>query len=604
MDYEELNSRKSAHTGYQSAKKIFPRCQVFGFPPFRLYRKLASGYFLFIYRRFFVIVPVGAYTFPWSFSAMNFSELKHIHRSIFNQAIAARDSKAEADQPKSKSYFTDDLSALICWLATYRYLQSSELSGSLPDIAEELTGKRDGRALRTKLRRVQTFFGLSLIKLKANSSKPSLESIEGNASDDEIIRNVEVLIADFLRIRGTNDTPVIRIGCGRALAPWFVPEVIRRFRSNLNSTFQPLVSDLPQFEIEIRVGQAQDLRRDGDKGLFDLVITSFSKRDIKERNNSELHVKTMSMHLIAPRSHSSDFYSKRESPVELVRGKVLVTPGGTRSPRLRASAELINAAKMVWEYDQWMEALSVVDAGSNVVCCAYPQIFSPEQRTRYATLRLEGDQHESLNLGVLRSPPNRQRTDQHQSLVDGLFQAFSDRITELSVENLQDGWKVFQDHFFKTTHVAKIGKDKYVWVAGALTECSISPCGSFRATHRFTPPDEEPQEYEVIGSITRKKKVIQMSWHGSNFAVLPVDEDTYAFSAICQENPIDNVLGVWTGRASWLNGRKPDNGFFAIHRSHHDVNIDQLNEMVKRQSHRMAGLVTPREIFGNYPSRP
>lgn len=502
-------------------------------------------------------------------------------------------------QIKARHNFSGDFESLALFLAAISFLRSKDGSAPTSLVSEKLLEtpvdkKQRNRKLKNELTKVESYFNISIFNWpKGNTDNLTLTGHHSekksvfNSTDgiDRTLNGIEDLIRDFLAIGGKEKRPVIRIGCGRALSPWFIPNVVQSYRAKLEESQLAILTDeMTRFEVEIRVGLPQDLRRDGTEGLFDIVVTSFDDKIGSRVPNTEVAISELPMHLVAARSRSDEFFKFHNDPEGLVAGKILITTGGIRSPSLRAHHSLLEKAEMVWEYDQWSEALAVIDCGSTAVICAtYPQIFPPEKRSQYAVMPLLDSKYDKLLLGALRRTDGRNRSKQHKEVTDGIFKELKKRLHAMEGELNSDSWHDLSCHTLYTTHVTKIGEGDFKWIRGRLSDCAISPCGTIRATHRFKSPSSVAQTYAVLGEMTKKSGALQISWHASSSKLhSDASDDTYAFSAVKKwvKNPLEEVIGVWTGRATWMSGTKPSMGFFAIH-NHRSLTIQHLNSLAE-----------------------
>jgi DNA-binding transcriptional LysR family regulator len=354
---------------------------------------------------------------------------------------------------------------------------------------------------------------------------------------------------------------VIRVGCGLALVPRFVPEVVHEFREK---------HQRDDFEIIVSEDVPKELRRHCDQGHYELVVTSFSSED-PAHFGDRFYACELPMHVLFDRAAAVDCepgpITDESMFLRLVEGRRLILPGKDRTPALRLPARLLGSAASVVETNLWFEALAMVKSSPNSCCIAFPQMFPPDQRSRYKEFRLDLAGIPSFRLGVMRSPQNRKRhTDDENKVIDGLLNTFREIIDRVGAEERRSPARLGSE-LLHTAHVTRHA-DGHQWVLGRIENLVVTPDGYLRGTHELEAFD---LKFSINGHISiaparvtrssRSQSAVHVArqfvaWRGYEEKLIDsnVKKEVYAVSLSRDQVGADSpdnlpLVGTWAGRS-------------------------------------------------------
>lgn len=405
------------------------------------------------------------------------------------------------------------------------------------------------------------------------------EVLEEAAKAQKLLDACLRFVESGLSIQPGDHEPVItiRLGCGMALVPRFVPEVIREFRRDASNQRH-------QFNVQITQDTSHNLRQKTDSGEFDLVVTSFSDDDAKIHKGT-LHIGKLDMHVLFDRLHEPPLVPKTITKTEdfekLIANKRVIQSGYARSPSLRISSKLLTKAQSVVDTNVWFEALAMIKSNNDTCCLAFPQIFPPDQRSRYHEFRLSSEEFVKLHLGVMRCKGGRESlSPDKESVVQGLYDKFASIISSLERENtIQHHKSILPTELTRTAHLTLHKEGQHCWTLGRLTECAISPDGYIRATHILE--DRDGSRFSINGHVSLRSITTSspqtvdwrrfIVWRGYEEHLVDNDVNKEVYSASLSSDISDvgendtaaPMVGVWAGRATFQN--TPYVGYFILY---------------------------------------
>jgi DNA-binding transcriptional LysR family regulator len=388
----------------------------------------------------------------------------------------------------------------------------------------------------------------------------------------------------------------IIIGVSTSLTPYFVPEVVREFRSRwerqkYDAATKPRGKSSPSsvrpydFEIIVEHALPHELIDAAAKHLkYDLVITSCDPTKIPTSSLATPDGRSLTpanfelpMFLLVDRRSQLARVPERTIKWSKLKGTTVLIQDFNRDPIPPYPPELFANNVRTRRQQSYLEAYASCLGGGPVACLGFPQLMDTFQRARLKAIRPA-----ALGLGavnVVLIPCERARDNpggrSFVEIIEGLYERFYRALqgaTKYHFEGGEDQSKRIGPSLRRTYSCGRNERGDWEWTEGVLNDVMITPDGFLNADHTVKFDGENGRRdwghFTISGRITSESDSgpFHIVWRGRE-RFTEVRYENYAVSIVAEglsELKDGPLVGVWLGRRTRATRYEPDLGYFVI----------------------------------------
>lgn len=435
-------------------------------------------------------------------------------------------------------------------------------------VAKELGSLlKESRKLPEIIRRVQDKSGWHVIKVGKTNAR---SSVIDDASATASLRNLESLFASLAQFVGEPVRPLVRIGCGRALASYFVPHVLKKYRENT-------AGDAFEFDVEITDAEPDAVAKMLEREEIDFAITSFDDACSFGRVIVEVGLPIKLLfdrrnERVAELAPQQETLSSQEWQKLLYEMRVALQDHRSRPQGYTVPTTIFPSSAETVQVESWGAAMAMTLSGGNVCCTAAPQIIDPRIRCQFREFnlpiaRIMKFQVRSAERKGPAIAPNRIL----KSIEETLKAEVNVMGRDLRPPNVLYGKQIY------TAHTTTDPSGRRCWMRGLISHVAITPDGYFQANHCLIKHwtgdwgnDDlcEKMEFTLDGYVLQESDRVHLVWAGreiggnrpETYATELVHDTTISTAAVTS-----HAIGVWSGRSVWQMGATagiPSAGWF------------------------------------------